>query len=218
LDEDIPMSRLLDTGLEYLTTLLFRMGELAEETFSTSIQGFLKGEDVTERAASLSELLMGMTVDVEDKAFELMIKYQPVASDLRIIKSYIKIAYDFERIGRYSWDIAFIHKRLVDSKKSVYSLRLVGEMIDKVRFMIQTIVDSLKKHDAELAKTLSEVEDKVDKLYFDHLDLTPDTIPSLKSLFVNLLIVRYLERIADHTAYIAESIIYVATGEKLTIR
>ena len=53
-----------------------------------------------------------MTVEVEEKAFGLIAKYQPVASDLRIINSYMKIAYDFERYGRYAWDIAYISKRL----------------------------------------------------------------------------------------------------------
>ena len=61
---------------------------------------------------SYPKSLVSLTVDVEEKAFELIAKYQPVASDLRIINSYMKIAYDFERYGRYAWDISFIRKRL----------------------------------------------------------------------------------------------------------
>ena len=59
----------------------------------------------------LSEILVDRTVEVEEKAFSLIAKYQPVASDLRIINSYMKVAYDFERYGRYAWDISFISTR-----------------------------------------------------------------------------------------------------------
>ena len=90
------MSRLLDKGLEELTAIIVRMGETAEETVEFSIEGFLKGIDITKRVYSLSEILVSMSVDAEDKAFELIAKYQPVASDLRIIKSYIKVAHDLE--------------------------------------------------------------------------------------------------------------------------
>ena len=65
----------------------------------------------------LSEILVAMTMDVEEKAFRLIAKYQPVASDLRIINSYMKIAYDFERYGRYAWDISSISKRLGATRK-----------------------------------------------------------------------------------------------------
>ena len=104
------MSRLLDSGLEQLTTILLKMGDIAEKTVTRAIAGFIKGTDVSEEVRELSEMLLMMTVSVEDKAFELIVKYQPVASDLRIINSYMKIAYDFERYGRYAWDIALTQK------------------------------------------------------------------------------------------------------------
>jgi len=89
------------------------MSEVAEKTVGTSIAGFMDGRDVSEQVRELSEMLVAMTVSVEDKAFELIVKYQPVASDLRIINSYMKIAYDFERYGRYAWDISFTQSSLL---------------------------------------------------------------------------------------------------------
>ena len=59
----------------------------------------------------------------EDKVFELIAKYQPVASDLRTIKSYMKIAYDMERFGRYAWDISLAHERLAKSAKCAPHMR-----------------------------------------------------------------------------------------------
>ena len=118
------MSRLLDKGLEELTAIVVRMGEIAEETVEVSIDGFLGGKDITSRVYSLSEILVGMSGDAEDKAFELIVKYQPVASDLRIIKSYMKVAHDLERYGRYAWDISFIHKRLAKLRSEEHTSEL----------------------------------------------------------------------------------------------
>lgn len=212
------MSRLLDVGLEELTTILFKMGEIAEDAITLSIEGFLEGIDVSQKVHSLSEILVTISVDAEDKAFELIAKYQPVASDLRIIKSYIKIAYDLERYGRYAWDISLTHKKLAKSEKCVHSWASVEEMAQKVMKMVRTSIRALKTHDAELAKTLAKTEEEVDKIYVRYLDQIAGDIPTTKCIISNLLTVRYLERIADHATYIGESVVYIATGEKMTLR
>jgi len=212
------LSRLLDAGLERLTTILLRMGKIAEETVELSINGFLKGLDVSERVRSLSETLVSMSVDAEDKAFELIAKYQPVASDLRIIKSYIKIAHDLERYGRYAWDISFIHKRLAQSEICEDPLAVIEKMSGKVIDMVHASVEALRSHDAELAKTLAKTENEVDELYFEYLDFSAEASISTRCLVTSVLAVRYLERIADHATYMGESIVYIATGEKVVLR
>jgi len=194
------------------------MGEIAEEAVELSIDGFLKGLDVSDRVRSLSETLVSMSVDAEDKAFELIAKYQPVASDLRIIKSYIKIAHDLERYGRYAWDISFIHKRLARSERCEDPLVLIERMSGKVIDMVHASVEALRNHNAELAKTLAKTENEVDELYFQYLDLSAEASISTRCLITNVLAVRYLERIADHATYMGESIVYIATGEKVVLR
>jgi len=212
------LSRLLDAGLEELTTILLMMGKTGEETVELSIEGFTNGLDVSDRVHSLSEILVSLSVDAEDKAFELIAKYQPVASDLRIIKSYIKIAHDLERYGRYAWDISFIHKRLAKSERCKDPWALIERMTEKVRDMVHDSVESLRNHDAELAKTLAVTENEVDQIYFKYLDLSAEASIPTRCLITNVLAVRYLERIADHAAYMGESIVYIVTGEKVVLR
>jgi phosphate transport system protein len=212
------MRRLLDIGLEQLTTILFKMGKIAEDSIDLSIRGFLEGMDVSDKVNSLSEILITMSMDAEDKAFELIAKYQPVASDLRMIKSYIKIAYDLERYGRYAWDISFTHKKLAKLEKCKHSRRLVEEMTEKVTEMVHKSVEALRTHDSELAKKLAETEKEVDRLYIKYLDQLTEDVSLTKSIISTLLIVRYLERIADHATYIGESITYIVTGEKIILR
>ena len=93
------MTRLLDRGLEQLTVMVYKSGEIAKSAINMSISGFMTSKDAMEDVRDLSDVISSMTVEIENKAFELIVKYQPVASDLRIINSYMKVAYDFESPG-----------------------------------------------------------------------------------------------------------------------
>jgi phosphate transport system protein len=84
--------------------------------------------------------------------------------------------------------------------------------------MVATSIEALKNHDAEQAKTLAIIEKKVDKLYYSFLDKLIETNTTTGPTISSLLVVRYLERIADHATYIGESVVYLATGEKTTLR
>jgi len=212
------LSRLLDTGLEQLTSAIVKMGEVAEKTVRTAIVGFMEGRNVNEDVPELSDMLVMMTVSVEDKAFELMVKYQPVASDLRIINSYMKIAYDFERYGRYALDISLTHQRFASSKRCVYHLDLMEKMVEKTMQMVRESVIALRDNDGEMAKSLAKTEEEVDRIYTSYLDKLEEDPSSTKNLICNILVIRYLERIADHATYIGEAIYYIATGKKIILR
>jgi phosphate transport system protein len=214
------MHRLLDKGLEQLTAMVFKMGEAAEKALAISISGFVRGKDTSEDVHELSEILVSLTVEVEEKAFELIAKYQPVASDLRIVNSYMKIAYDFERYGRYAWDISFIRKRLGGLKGcEEWIPQFIEDMGEKVLQMVRISTRSLKNQDAELAKTISKTEQEVDEMYFQYLDkLVKEARATNQCTISSVLVVRYLERIADHATYITEAVVYIATGQKITLR
>jgi phosphate transport system protein len=95
----------------------------------------------------------------------------------------------------------------------------IEKMSEKVMSMVRTSVDSLRSHDTNLAKTVSETEKEVDKMYLDYLDKLIKKAPATNECTISsVLIIRYLERIADHATYICESIIYLATGEKILLR
>ncbi|MEM2081952.1 MAG: phosphate signaling complex protein PhoU [Candidatus Bathyarchaeia archaeon] len=214
------MNRIIDAGLEEQSALLCRMGELTYETVELAIQGYLNGENVHREVTEMSDLIMAMAEEIEDKAFELISRFQPVASDLRTIKSYLKIAYDFGRYSRYALDISYITERLggVAECEAWIPLR-IKEVGEKVLKMVRISIDSLKKHDVTLAKTISNVEKEVDKMYFAYLDtLIEKAHVATKCIISSVLVMRYLERIADHATYVCEAIAYIATGEKILLR
>jgi phosphate transport system protein len=215
-----PMSRLIDIGLDQLARLLFKMGDLAEKTVALSIDSYMQGLDVQQKVRIWSETLVAISEQVEEKATELIARYQPVASDLRTIESYMKIAYDLSRYGRYAWDITFIYKRLdVASADCVFPSLPIKELNDKVRSIVNTSIQAVKTSDVDLAKKIGEIENEIDAVYYECLDkLVEQDRMTTKCLMTNLLFIRHLERIADHASYIGESIIYLATGERINLR
>jgi len=214
------MRRLIDAGMEQLASIIFRMGELAYETVSSALNGYVNGRDSYQLVENTSATLVEMADQAEDKAFELIARFQPVASDLRILKSFMKIAYDFERFGRYALDVSQVQKKLDGlGECEDWITTSIKEMSKKVLNMVRTGVDSLKSRDAKLALTLSETENQVDQMYFGYLDKLVEKAPATNRCTISsVLVVRYLERIADHATYVGESIIYFVTGEKVTLR
>jgi phosphate transport system protein len=213
------MSRIIDCGLEEQLVLLTKMGELTYETLSLSMHGYLKDKSVISQVKEMSDTLVAMANKVEDQTFQLIARFQPVASDLRAIKSHMKIGNDFSRYGRYALDISSINDQISGLKECDRStIDYVHEMSDKVLSMVKISIDALKKQDVALAKAVTQTEREVDQMYLTLLNklITEQTINN-KCVLSSALMTRYLERIADHAVYICESIVYIATGEKISL-
>ena len=213
------MSRIIDRGLEEQSVLLTRMGELTYEILSLSIHGYLDGRSVQAQVREMSDVLVAMADKVEDKTFELIARFQPVASDLRAIKSYMKIGNDFARYGRYALDLSSISDQLNGlSQCEPWTREYLAEMSDKVLSTVKISISSLRKHDIALAKTISPTEREVDKMYLEFLNRIINSEQSnCKCVASSILVSRYFERIADHAVYICESIVYIVTGEKISL-
>jgi phosphate transport system protein len=194
------------------------MGEVAQKAVSLSIMNYLEGTHSLTQVENLSETITSMSDPIEDLAFEIITRFQPVASDLRILKSYMKICYDFKRYGRYALDISQIYERLGGIEECEPSFKkIIKNMGLETLEMVGKSIEALKNHDPNLARALLELEKKVDNLYYEFLDKVIESKSSEGCTVSNLLSVRYLERIADHAIYISESIIYLATGERVIL-
>jgi phosphate transport system protein len=214
------MSRIIDKGLEEQSVLLLKMGELAYETLALSLNGYLQEKNVSVEVIEMSDMLVSMADKVEDRTFELIARFQPVASDLRTIKSCTKIGNDFARYGRYALDIVTLNNQLNGLNEcDGWVQDYIAEMSEKVLGMVKVSVDSLRRYDIPLAKTISQTENEVDKMYVDFLGKLIEK-PQIdnRCIISSVLATRYLERIADHATYICESVVYIATGEKVNLR
>jgi len=193
------------------------MATLSEQSVFTSIESYDKGTSVKRQIFEWSEKLRVLQDETADLAIELIARYQPVATDLRFIRSCMEIAYGFSRFGRYAYDIVEVLETLgpiPDCDKTA-----VLEMAHTVREMIVLSVQSLDLHDKNAAAKLYQMDDTVDALYRKYLreliarqNDVNQRETNARCYISGLLILRYLERISDHACYISDSIHYIVTG------
>ncbi|UCH57762.1 MAG: hypothetical protein JSV18_02295 [Candidatus Bathyarchaeota archaeon] len=212
-------SRPLDQGLDQIKTLILKMGRLAEDSLRISIDGFHKREDVYVQLMAWSNTILILSEEVEDRATELIALHHPMAGDLRSLKAYIKIAYDLERFGRYALNISELFPTLGSWEPFENGSLTIDLMGEKVLEIVGLALKLIETRDQSLIWTLSEFEARTDELYHENLKALGESERSkAQTIIADLLLIRYLERIADHASYIAESITYATTGKRITLR
>jgi phosphate transport system protein len=202
----------MDIGLEKLSRLVLDMADLAEKSVVSSLQSYLAGKSNTQQLEQWSQELRRIQDEIGELSIEMIARYQPVASDLRFIKACMEIAYGFSRFGRYAYDISEVLELWHDLSRCRQDE--LKEMIGMVTNMIRMSVEAFAKRDVQLGLQVFELDDKVDSLFrksMERVSLNPSQIPECDISL--LLVMRYLERIADHAAYIGETVSYVVTGK-----
>jgi phosphate transport system protein len=207
------MVRLMDMAIGQITNMLSDMAKLSESTVETAIHAYVNGRDVRDEIFNHSEQLRVLQDEVSELAVELIARYQPVASDLRFIKSCMEIAYGFSRFGRYAYDISDVlvtYGDLSNCDKSDVS-KAGQQAIDMIRLSIKAFTE----RDVNVARQLNEMDDVVDKLYRGYLEkIIQSPRGDVRCSVSGTLVLRYLERIADHATYIGDSVVYIVTGER----
>ena len=195
------------------------MANLSVKSVDTAIDSYEKGSGSKEQIFEWSEQLRVLQDEVTELAVELIARYQPVATDLRFIRSCMEISYGFSRFGRYAYDIMDIIGTM--GTLSHCDKSPVLEMAKSAREMIHLSVKALQSQDKNAAEKLYVMDDTVDALYRKYLReiITPsnkkgmnDMLNDPRCYISTLLILRYLERISDHSCYIGDSVHYIVTG------
>ena len=150
--------------------------------------------------------------DVNEKVVMLITKQQPMAKDLRLMISALKIASEFERMADNAANIAKIRTRVKFSDKYlVMRLEAMGRL---ALLMLKDLNDAAKGDDLDLVKEIIERDKDIDDLYKQIVNSSYliDNDPFVAGQAH--LVARYLERIGDHIVNIAEHIYYFITGER----
>ena len=210
------MRNRFDQQLEKLNVELVTMGALCEDALTYAIKALFDREsDMAERAEEAEKQIDQMEREIESICMRLLLQQQPVARDLRVISSALKMIGDMERIGDQAADIAEIVKYLKDSE--VPNLGHLREMSDFAAGMVTASINSFVRQDLDLAKKVILDDDVVDG-YFDKvkealIGLIADGDIDVAFLLDLLMIAKYIERIGDHATNIAEWVVYSITGE-----
>jgi phosphate transport system protein len=206
------MARLMDLGMDRLRNLVLEMGKLSEQTVSTAIEAYNLGKNLQE-VNRWSNKLKQLDDQVSELAIELIARFQPLASDLRYIKASMEISYGFYRYGRYAHDIMEVLETFGDLTKCDHTV--VEASAEKTKEMIKLSVEAFANKDVDLAKKITSMDDFVDDAYSDYIrKLMKAKHVDLRCALSETLILRYLERIADHATYIGNSVIFIVKGEE----
>lgn len=209
------MRNKFDSQLEKLNLELITMGALCEDAISASVKAMTFGdESLYEKVFAADAEIDQKERDIEAICMKLLLQQQPVARDLRVISSALKMISDMERIGDQASDIAEITKFIKNS--SVQSRVHISDMAAAAIKMVTDSVESFVKKDLSLARAVMEYDDKVDNLFGCVKDelvrLIAEDRANGEFCIDLLMIAKYLERIGDHAVNIAEWVEYSITG------
>ena len=209
------MRKRFDEELENLNTELITMGALCEEAISAASNALRDGRDTDiKKAIELEEEIDQKEREIEAICMKLLLRQQPVARDLRLISSALKMISDMERIGDQAADIAeicqYIKERDISSKIHIL------DMAEATKKMVTGSIDSFVKRDLEMAKAVIDYDDVVDDLFnkvrFELIGLISQSAEKAALCMDLLMIAKYYERLGDHATNIAEWVVYALTG------
>lgn len=206
---------LFDDELSLLNTELIKMGALCERAVRSALNVYFLGKKAdAETANKLEKEIDSKERDIEDLCMKLILRQQPVAGDLRLISSAIKMISDMERIGDQAQDIADIAINI--NSEEINDHVHIRNMSETALSMVSKSIDAFVKKDVSTAEEVIKMDDIVDE-GFDKIkeeliqDVREDSKKSEEYIDI-LMIAKYIERIGDHAVNIAEWVEYSVTG------
>ena len=213
------MQRHFHDDLRHLTERLSAMGELVESRSRDAIAALLERQtDLAVKVASGDADVNALELEVDDLCIKFLALQNPVASDLRLVRSIIKVNTDLERVGDQAVNIAQAVLRLLPLPplRPILEISLLGETAIG---MLHDSLNAFTTQDVAAAQAVLERDDRADSLrdstfrvLLTHMMEDPGVIERALGL---ILISRGLERIADHATNIAEDAIYAIEGREV---
>jgi phosphate transport system protein len=203
--------------LQTLKNRLLTMGALVEERAHQSVRSLVnRNQEAAEHIIASDKEVNDLQIDIDDRCLKLLATQTPLASDLRLITSAMKINADLERIGDQAVNIAENVIKLLP-QPPLKPLIDIPRMAEIAQQMTRDALDSFVKRDATLARDVLKRDDEVDNLkdqvfreLLTYMMADPGTIQRALAL---ILISRNLERIADHATNIAEDVIFLVEAK-----
>ncbi|MDZ4259623.1 MAG: phosphate signaling complex protein PhoU [Gemmatimonadales bacterium] len=205
--------------LSHVKVRLLTMSGEAEAALGLAVEALLERDsDKARRVIQGDRAVDAMEVEIEEQCVSLLALQQPMARDLRMLTSALKIANDLERVGDHAVNIAQSADRLAQSRPIAPEPELV-EMARLARQMLSDALEAFIRSDAGSGREICRRDDKVDALHrsvfrilLTHMMEDPHMIGAGMELF---LVSRNLERVADLATNIAEDVVFLVEGKSI---
>ena len=209
------MRKTFDEQLMQLNREMITMGSLCEKVIAMAAKSLLEGDkELAAKVVHSDSEIDQKEREIEAMCLKLLLQQQPVARDLRIVSSALKMITDMERIGDQSADIAEI-VTVADLTASDDTMH-IGNMARAAIKMVTGAVDAFVSRDVRAAVEVIKYDDVVDDLFnevkHELLESLHTSTEKAEYALDLLMIAKYFERIGDHATNIAEWVVFSITG------
>lgn len=203
----------LEQEIEHLCQMLIKMADLVENNLKDAVSIYYKFDEnklsqINDDIVDLHERL------IEETCLDIMLRERPYAKDLRMVSGILKLVSDLERLGDHAEDLVEFATKL--EKCDHHKILSLDKAVELAMDMVHNSILSFVNKDEELAKKVIKSDDIVDKLYVECIDdiIKEDEKHNCSSKFAiyTTLVVKYIERIADHAVNVGEWVIYMLSG------
>ena len=202
--------------LAELKDKLMAMAALAQQAVESAVDAYLQRDKGLCKYVKQNETAINTAQrELDEMAYELLAKEQPMAIDLRFILAVIKINGDLERAGDQAMGIARRTREMLKLQQIdlPVDFAAMGEFAARV---IRSAVQALLEGDARLADSVREMDDEIDRMnrraHDDLLKLIKEKPLNTQQAMNGILVAKNLERIADHASNIATDVIFWVRG------
>ncbi|MDO4501134.1 MAG: phosphate signaling complex protein PhoU [Erysipelotrichaceae bacterium] len=211
------MRNRFDTQLKELNDQLIEMGNEIISSINNAINALIdKNEELAKSTMEADINVDQQQKIIENLCFNMLVRQQPVARDLRVITAAMKIVTDMERIGDHAADISEM-AILMGENNDINNFPNIKQMAMETIFMLNKTMEAYIEKDLTKALVVINYDDVVDELFIkskkDIIQLIlkdPDKGEEIADL---LMVIKYFERIGDHATNIAEWVIYSLKGQ-----
>ncbi len=208
-----PDTRHFTEELDELKQRLLVMGGLAEDRLNSAVRALVERDrDLMAEIISGDDMINRLHVEIDDRCFKLLALHQPMAVDLRVIVSAVKINGDLERVGDLAVNVAEASERYV-SHAPVKPLIDLPRMAEMAKRMLHAALDAFVASDATAAQRVLAEDDVLDALktqiFRELLTYMLGDPHKIEPGIELILISRHLERVGDHATNIAEDVIFI---------
>lgn len=214
------MERAIDNQIEDLKKMILLMGGHVEKSLAQATAALLSRDlAMFDSVHAIEQLINEDHIKVDNACMNILAKQGPVAKDLRLIISVLKINNDLERMGDQAVNISYTGKDYLGRTPIQAQLNDIQKMSEIAGRMVKGSLDSFVRGDVDQAKKILLMDDEIDglknKVFKEatvHMKAQPQDVEAGLDL---ILIARNLERLGDHATNIAEDVIFAVTGKDI---
>lgn len=208
-----------DNALQSLRNNVLMMASLAERNVSNAAKGlFERDDDLSNIVIADDEEIDLLEIQVDREGVEVLMRFQPVASDLRQVVTAMKSSVNIERIADQAVNIARRARKLSQNPE----LPIVRSLEPMFAMASKMLADAIKAYadgDATLGRELKPRDKELDQLNREFADTCTELMaaePHLIQGYLNLIfIARFVERIGDHATNLGEDIVFAVEAEEI---